>query len=250
MISISMIVLVLWAVMLFALERRFPAAPIPKKGRTRIAVNLTLGALVFAVSPLVQWATARVMTDIQPAISLSAIIGPLAATLLQFVMLDLWAYCLHRAYHRIPAMWRLHAPHHLDQHLDVTSAVRFHIGEILWSSLLRLIPLFVFGISLQTNILFGMILTGCALFHHSNVRLPQGFEKALSRVIVTPSIHWVHHHAVQRDTDSNYAAIFSIWDRVFGSSSATQRVPSMPIGVENAAERPLRAVLTYPVTGR
>jgi sterol desaturase/sphingolipid hydroxylase (fatty acid hydroxylase superfamily) len=250
MIPTSMIALMLWAVMLLALERRFPAVPTPKAAYTRIAVNMTLGALVFAVSPLVQWATARVMTDVHPLLNLSAILGPLASTVVQLVILDLWAYCLHRAYHRVPAMWRLHAPHHFDQHLDVTSAVRFHIGEILWSSLLRLIPLFVFGISLQTNMLFGMILTGCALFHHSNVRLPQGFEKALSRVIVTPSIHWVHHHAVQRDTDSNYAAIFSFWDRIFGSSSATQRVPSMAIGVEGEGVRTLRTLLTYPVTGR
>jgi sterol desaturase/sphingolipid hydroxylase (fatty acid hydroxylase superfamily) len=243
----SVIALTSWAIMLFTLERRFPAAAKPKNNPARVAVNLTLGALVVAVSPLVQWATARVMTDTQPVINLAAIIGPVAAVLLQLVILDLWAYSLHRAYHRIPAMWRLHAPHHLDQHLDVTSAVRFHIGEIIWSSLLRLIPLFVFGISLQTNVLFGMILTGCALFHHSNVRLPRGFESALSRVIVTPSIHWVHHHAVRRDTDANYAAIFSIWDRIFGSSSPTRRTADMPIGVEGEAERPLLDLIAYPV---
>ena len=49
---------------------------------------------------------------------------------------------------------------------------------------------------------------------------------------MTPSIHWVHHHAIRRDTDSNYSALLSVWDRLFGSRSPTSRTPEMPIGTE------------------
>ena len=56
-----------------------------------------------------------------------------------------------------------------------------------------------------------------AIFHHSDARLPPRLERALARVIITPSIHWVHHHAMRADTDSNYGTIFSFWDPLFRS---------------------------------
>ena len=65
-------------------------------------------------------------------------------------------------------------------------------------------------------------------------------------MIITPSLHWVHHHAVQADTDSNYGTVFSFWDPLFGSRSATARRPDMAIGVEGRAERPLGRLLIRP----
>jgi sterol desaturase/sphingolipid hydroxylase (fatty acid hydroxylase superfamily) len=232
-----------WGVLLFILERAFPATPAPLHGGRRLIRNLALGALVLAVSPLIQLATAHVMGGVRPLIAVGG--GP-ALIVGQIVALDLWAYALHRAYHRVPLMWRLHGAHHLDAHLDVTSAVRFHVGEVLLSSLLRLIPLFLLGISIETNLLYGAILSASAMFHHSNLRLPRRFEALLSTIIVTPSIHWVHHHAVQRDTDANYASLLSIWDRIFASASPTVRTPAMLIGVEGAQEKPLGALLLHP----
>jgi sterol desaturase/sphingolipid hydroxylase (fatty acid hydroxylase superfamily) len=65
-------------------------------------------------------------------------------------------------------------------------------------------------------------------------------------VVITPSIHWVHHHAIRADTDSNYGTIFSFWDRLFGSRSATERFASMKIGVERMRDRPFFRLLTAP----
>jgi sterol desaturase/sphingolipid hydroxylase (fatty acid hydroxylase superfamily) len=86
-----------------------------------------------------------------------------------------------------------------------------------------------------------------ALFHHSNIAINPSIERALSWVIVTPSIHWVHHHAKRVDTDANYAAILSIWDRLFGSRSSYERVPEMVVGVEGEREQPLRALIFWPL---
>jgi sterol desaturase/sphingolipid hydroxylase (fatty acid hydroxylase superfamily) len=85
-----------------------------------------------------------------------------------------------------------------------------------------------------------------AIFHHSDARLPAKLEAALARVVITPSIHWVHHHKVRADTDSNYGTIFSFWDPMFRSRSLTQRWPAMPIGVEGAHEKPLLRLLIAP----
>ena len=101
-------------------------------------------------------------------------------------------------------------------------------------------------IPLVTVLVFETLVLISSVFHHSNVKLPQGVERALARVIVTPSIHWVHHHAIRRDTDSNYATVLSIWDLVFGSRSATRRTPDMPIGTEGRREKPLLGLLGRP----
>ena len=79
--------------------------------------------------------------------------------------------------------------------------------------------------------------------------MPAGLEKVLARLIITPSIHWVHHHAVRRDTDSNYGTLFSFWDRLFRSFSPNPRRPEMKIGVERRPERPLLGLLARPFTG-
>ena len=88
------------------------------------------------------------------------------------------------------------------------------------------------------------------MFHHSNLRLPPRFERALSFLIVTPSIHWVHHHAIRRDTDSNYASLLSVWDRLFGSRSATVRTPEMPIGTQGLKDRGIAGLLARPFEPR
>ena len=68
----------------------------------------------------------------------------------------------------------------------------------------------------------------------------------MSFVVVTPSIHWVHHHAIRADTDSNYSTLLSVWDLLFASRSATQRSPDMPIGVEGGHDRGLVALVRRP----
>jgi sterol desaturase/sphingolipid hydroxylase (fatty acid hydroxylase superfamily) len=87
---------------------------------------------------------------------------------------------------------------------------------------------------------------GATIFHHSNLALPPRLEAALSRLVVTPSIHWVHHHRVRRDTDSNYATVLSLWDRLFASRSPRPRLAGMAIGVEGRDELALPQLLVAP----
>ncbi|MEZ5903822.1 MAG: sterol desaturase family protein [Geminicoccaceae bacterium] len=69
-------------------------------------------------------------------------------------------------------------------------------------------------LSLLAVIVFeALILTG-AIFHHSAARIPARLERALASVIVTPSIHWVHHHAIRADTDSNYGDDLQLLGRI------------------------------------
>ncbi len=241
------IALAVWIAAVFLLERLVRADTPPQGNIRRIACNIGLGLIAITAAPLLLTLTGRIAGGFEPPVSLAAL-GLTGAFIAQLLILDIWTYGMHRAYHRIPFLWRFHAPHHFDEFLDASSAFRFHLGEIVISAAMRLIPALIFGIDAATLLLFEAILTANAVFHHSNIALPERFERILSRFIVTPSIHWRHHHKVQRDTDSNYSAILSLWDRLFGSANPKPREIGMAIGAEGESERSFGGLLGYPFT--
>ena len=237
-----------WFLVFFVAERLARAAP-PQGSFARLRRNGVLWLLVLLASPLIvapltSWGVNHLLWR-RPE-ELTAGFAGVAMLVVSLILLDCWTYWVHRAYHRVPAMWRLHQVHHRDEFLDTTSAVRFHLGEVVLSALLRLIPITLLALPLSTVILFETLVLCGALFHHSNLRLPPAFEGALSRLIVTPSIHWVHHHARKADTDSNYAAVLSLWDPLFGSKSPTKRQMDMKIGVEGVEDKGFLGLILLP----
>jgi sterol desaturase/sphingolipid hydroxylase (fatty acid hydroxylase superfamily) len=169
---------------------------------------------------------------------------------LDLLLLDCWIYGWHRINHVIAFLWRFHQVHHRDQALDVSTAVRFHPGEVFFSALVRAPVIVLLGMPLESVLIFEALVLMAAAFQHSNLRLRPWLEHGLSWVIVTPGIHWVHHHDRRSDTDSNYATILSVWDRLFGSRSPTRRTPAMTLGVEGEAELPLGQLAVLPFRPR
>jgi sterol desaturase/sphingolipid hydroxylase (fatty acid hydroxylase superfamily) len=106
--------------------------------------------------------------------------------------------------------------------------------------------IFAWAMPLSSVVVFETIIAMATIFHHSNLRLPQPLERMLSFLIVTPSIHWVHHHAKRADTDSNYATFLSLWDHVFASRSLTVRSVEMPVGVEGKQDDDLIGLIVRP----
>ena len=168
--------------------------------------------------------------------------------LFQLIIVDIFLYWWHRLNHQIPFLWRFHHVHHLDETLDISSGVRFHFGEVILSALVRSIIIITFNISLINLLLIEAIILLSSIFHHSNINLPTKLEKVLSNLIVTPSIHWVHHHKRQSETDANYSTIFSWWDKIFNSKSNFERKIKMPIGVEGDREQNLLQLILRPFT--
>jgi sterol desaturase/sphingolipid hydroxylase (fatty acid hydroxylase superfamily) len=202
------------------------------------AINLAIGPLI--VVPVTVWA-GQFETGLRPAW-----LSGWSGLALDLVLLDFWIYWWHRANHEVPFLWRFHQVHHFDELLDSTTALRFHFGEVVLSALVRALVVIAFDIPLSSVLAFEALVLISAIFHHSDARLPPRLEQALSRVIITPSIHWVHHHAIRADTDSNYGTIFSFWDPLFRSRSRTRRWTTMPIGVEGRRDRPLLRLITTP----
>ncbi len=231
-------------IVLFIAERLFPMVAWVG-GIGRLAKNGALAVFNFVASPLIVVPLATLASshalEWRPAYW-----AGLPGLALDILILDFWIYWWHRINHRLPFLWRFHEVHHLDEMLDTTSALRFHFGEVLLSSLVRAGVIFTLAVPLRSVVAFEALILVSALFHHSNIKLPGRFEKALQFFIVTPSVHWVHHHAKQRDTDSNYATVLSVWDRLFSSRSTFVRNPGMKIGVEHRAEKNLLGLLLKP----
>jgi len=148
--------------------------------------------------------------------------GPLWAELiLAIVFLDGLIYLQHVLSHRIPALWALHKVHHTDRDLDVTSALRFHPVEIIFSMAYKMFWVIILGPSAAAIIIFEVLLNGSAMFNHANLRLPLWLDKVLRLIIVTPDMHRVHHSIIESETNSNYGFFLSIWDR-FGRTYRPQ----------------------------
>jgi sterol desaturase/sphingolipid hydroxylase (fatty acid hydroxylase superfamily) len=238
----------LWLAVVFVAERLAPAAPFPIKAvrpGARLLGNATLwminaGLSITVVVPVTAWAAGAA-----PAWR------PLwwsgwAALVLDLLILDGLIYWWHRANHRVPFLWRFHSVHHLDRTLDSTTALRFHFGEVALSAGARAVVVLALAIPLASVLAFETLLLIATIFHHSNLRLPPSLERALARLVVTPSIHWVHHHRIRRDTDSNYSTVLSIWDPLFRSRSRTRRTPDLEIGVEGREEEPVLGLVVAP----
>lgn len=140
--------------------------------------------------------------------------GEIAATIL---ILDMWDYWMHRTFHKAPFMWRFHRAHHSDMELDVTSAARFHIGELILSGCSKCLMILVWGPSLWGLMAFDVLLTAASQFHHSNVAIPMDLQDRIERLIVSPRMHRCHHSLHRDCFNTNFSTIFSFWDRLFGS---------------------------------
>jgi len=131
--------------------------------------------------------------------------------------LDMLVYWQHRLFHTIPLLRNIHAMHHTEEDLDVSSALRFHPLEIMASNILKMIFVLILGAPVSAVIIFEIILNGMAMFNHANIRIPESVDKILRLFVVTPDMHRIHHSVVRTERNSNYGFNISLWDRVFTS---------------------------------
>jgi len=204
--------------LLFALERFFPLRKSTRSLIARLVVNLAISAVMFLtavtlVRPAVHWAL-RWSAD-QPFGLVHVVSLPAWAEFaVSFLLMDLAWYYWHLANHRVPLLWRFHNVHHIDADLDVSTAFRFHFGEIAFSSVFNLVQVSLIGLSGWAFTAYQLAFLAEVLFHHSNLRLPIRFERLLSKIIVTPRMHGIHHSQVHRENNSNFGTVFTWWDRL------------------------------------
>jgi sterol desaturase/sphingolipid hydroxylase (fatty acid hydroxylase superfamily) len=150
---------------------------------------------------LVYWLNANILFTI--------IIGVLA--------LDFSSWLVHLVMHKAPALWRFHLIHHSDNNVDVTTGLRHHPGDSFLRGLFFLLLIFISGAPIYSVMIYQTLVVLSTAFTHANINLPKKLDRALSLILVSPNMHKVHHHWKQPYTDSNYGAVFSIWDRLLGT---------------------------------
>jgi sterol desaturase/sphingolipid hydroxylase (fatty acid hydroxylase superfamily) len=173
-----------------------------------------------------------------------------AHTLGAMLLFDCWMYGWHRLNHALPFLWRFHRTHHSDPFMDVTTASRFHLGEIILSSLLRVPVIALIGMHLWQLLLFEALMFLIVQLHHANIGFPPAFDRLLRLLIVTPAMHKVHHSRWQPETDSNYSSLFSFWDRLFRSFRLRDDPHTIQFGLEGydaPAHQNLRGLLATPL---
>jgi sterol desaturase/sphingolipid hydroxylase (fatty acid hydroxylase superfamily) len=228
-------------VVLLALESLAPLRRLKRARGPRYVVNGALTGLgfltgVLAVRPAALGAALWVQHHSIGILHLAAL--PLWVQVAAGILLmDLTFYYWHRLNHTRPLLWRFHNVHHADPDMDVTTSFRFHWGEVLYSTVFRLLQVGLIGVTPLIYLVYEAAFNGATLFHHSNLRLPVAWERRLNRVFVTPRMHGVHHSAVGRETNSNYSVIFSWWDRLTRSLTLNVAQKEIFIGVPGYLKR-------------
>ncbi len=170
-----------------------------------------------------------------------------------FLILDYTNYLWHILNHKLPLLWRFHIVHHIDIDLDVSTATRFHYGELAGSLFFRGAFVFVSGASPVLVLIYEIIFEAATQFHHSNLKLPIQLERIINIVFVTPRMHGIHHSIVKDEMDSNFAVIFSFWDRIGKTVQLNVAQNSITIGIpayRNAQEVTAGFLLTLPFKKR
>ena len=144
--------------------------------------------------------------------------NPIVKAIVAFLIMDYTNYLWHILNHKLPFLWRFHVVHHSDPDLDLSTALRFHFGEMIGSVFYRGAFVLVSGASALQVLLYEILFEGATQFHHSNWKLPYKLEKNLNKLIVTPRMHGIHHSIIKEETDSNYSVIFSFWDRMHNTA--------------------------------
>lgn len=129
--------------------------------------------------------------------------------------LDLMLYSWHRACHRFNILWMFHKVHHSDLSLNTTTSFRVHCLELFLTTLLKAAFILLTGVDVYTVTVCESITVIATLYHHAQIT--SKFDTWLSRILISPGLHRLHHSRLRKQHDNNYGAIFSIWDRVFGS---------------------------------
>lgn len=247
-------VLALLFVLLLVLQVRRPLRRWVRGVRRRFLTNAGVAVPTFAVLRLVlipaEVAVAYWASEHQFGLLYLFSLPAWLHGVLAFLLLDYLLYVWHWLNHRVPFLWRFHNVHHTDLDLGVTTAFRFHFGEMLLSALFRVAGVVAIGAGPVAVLVYEVAFEASVAFHHSNWRLPFWLERPLSWVVVTPRMHGIHHSIVRRETDSNYSNLFTVWDRLHRTIRLNVRQDEVTVGVpgyqEDDDNHTLLGLLTLP----
>jgi sterol desaturase/sphingolipid hydroxylase (fatty acid hydroxylase superfamily) len=212
-----------WFLVLLAVvcicEMAAPRTALSARRSLRWPTSFTLGPLnsLLGTFPLAPFGLALLLRERGWGLAVDDSFSRWLAILATVCLLDLCFYLQHRVFHVVPFLWSVHRVHHADVDFDYTTGLRFHPFEALLTNATALVAVAVLGLPAYGVLLHGAIASGITILEHANARIPPTIESWIGRVFVTPAMHRIHHSAATPETDTNFATIFSFWDRALGT---------------------------------
>lgn len=233
-------------------EAIVPLRAQPRRLNGRLATNLWLLGMTLALGMLLNFTLAVGAAYVGASgVGLFQLLGAgvVVSFVAGFVALDGASYLVHRLMHRAPLLWRVHLVHHIDASVDATTALRQHPVEGLLRFSFIAATAWALGVPPAVVALYRLMGALNSVLEHANIRVPRWLDRALVYVWVTPDMHKVHHSRDRVETDSNYANLFSFFDRAFGSFTPSARGPFVRYGIRGydaAEQQSIGAVLWLP----
>lgn len=166
---------------------------------------------------------------------------------LQFIeilfVVDLVSYWTHRAFHRVPFLWRFHAIHHSTEEMDWLAGSRMHIVEVVVMRLIGFLPVFLLGFAPAAVYGYLIFLSFHAVYIHANVRHRWPL---IRKVVATPEFHHWHHAADVHAVDKNFAVLLPWIDSMFGTAYLPDQWPSRYGVLEGQPPAGYLGQLTFP----
>jgi sterol desaturase/sphingolipid hydroxylase (fatty acid hydroxylase superfamily) len=130
------------------------------------------------------------------------------------VLMDLITYWAHRSFHTFPFLWRFHSLHHSAKYVRWSTTGRVHPLNELANYMVTVLPLALIGFPVNAVMPATPIVILFALFAHTQLNVSFG---PLSSIFVSPRFHRWHHTHSHEGGNKNFANVFSLWDRLFGT---------------------------------
>jgi sterol desaturase/sphingolipid hydroxylase (fatty acid hydroxylase superfamily) len=247
----------------FVLERLLPAEPRPALARGHVHDGLYLVLYAIAIVPLIVLMGAGFATVLRD--HASWIVLPRIASVPRWVFvvvalvaMDFANWFAHWANHKVDGLWRLHAVHHAQEEMSVLTSFRAH-PFVHVSFLVAALPA---AVLMRNGVVPAEVITiyiCLAALPHANVWWGSGrIGRVVSRVVVTPAFHRLHH-SIDGPIDVNMGTILAVWDTMAGcavypspdwtpiaTGLRRRPVPVEQVGIRPAHGRRLAAQLAEP----
>jgi len=199
------------------------------------------------VSGLVQSVLDSFMTP-SVMVGLSPLSATLFFSLIYALVADFGTFFSHYLSHRIPLLWEFHKVHHSAEVLTPITVYRMHpLDDVITMIVIGLLTgvtdgiarffitpeisiYTVYGLGIASFLFF---LTGYHL-RHSHVWLSYG--PVLSKILISPAQHQIHHSKAPHHWNKNYGFIFATWDWLFGSLYVPKQREDIEFGIGNGEE--------------
>ncbi|MEE9326736.1 MAG: sterol desaturase family protein [Cocleimonas sp.] len=227
-------------ILLFLIEGYIPRRTTEKNQTTRWFSNIFLALFNHFFVIFYSLALIVVLRNFQPESPLLQHfkVSDTPAFLIILLLMDFINYWLHRGYHRVPVLWRIHSVHHTDTEIDVTTSHRHHPFEVMITVLILTLILMLLGAPVIVIVIYSLLHSLADSFSHSNIVLPKKVDNILRLFIITPDFHRMHHSSDKQYTDSNYSTLLSFYDYLFGTATRLpyDKIPRMELGLETQRE--------------